>query len=456
MIGLRLMSLLAVVQLSIATMTPCAVAQVEPLVIELWTTETQPERQAEIGYLAHAFTALHQDVEIRVVGVSDTEMFERVTASATVGMMPDVIHAGADTIVALSAAGYLNQELAASIVDRIGRERFAVGALDMLGDVSENSIAGIPMHGWLQGIVYRADWFEEAGLPPPATWNDILHAARRIHDPAKGRYGILIGTEGGNYAQQTFTQLALGNNVRLFDPDGSLAFNSPETVETLAFIEELASFTPPGPNTPRARDYFLQGRLGMMFYSTFIMDDLAVPEIAADALTGENFPALDGAEFDPDLLSNTRTITLVGNARPASFGAISALGLPMVEDAARRDAQDRFVEFLFRPDVYISWLHMAPGGMLPVLPEFIGDQTLYNDLTGVLRNYGQERLAGIVRGMEKIQTLASFSHVRRADASTLLEANVIGEMVRRVVHEGLPPSEAARLAEEKMRLVLER
>ncbi len=454
MISSRFISLLVLIQLSVATMTTCVTAQDKPIILEFWTTETQPERQAEIGYLATAFTALHPDVEVRVVGVSDTEMFERVTASAATVSMPAVIHAGTNTIVALASAGHFDRELTTSIVDRIGRERFAAGALDMLGQASEYGISGIPMHGWLQGLIYRADWFEEAGLAPPTTWDDILHAARQIHDPAKGRYGILFGTEGDNYAQQTFTHLALGNNVRLFGPDGSLVFNAPETVETLAFIEELASFTPPGPNTPRARDYFLQGRLGMMFYSTFIMDDLAVPEIAADALTGENFAALDGAEFDPDLLSNTRTVTLITKARPASFGAISALGLAQAEDAAQRDAQDRFVLFLFRPDVYVSWLHMAPGGMLPVLPEFIDDQTLYNDLTGVLRNYGRERLARIVWGMEKIQTLASVSDVRRADASTLLEANIVGEMVRRVVHEDVPPSEAVGLAEEKMRLVL--
>ncbi|MFQ5971366.1 MAG: ABC transporter substrate-binding protein [Alphaproteobacteria bacterium] len=445
---------LGAVHLTLAAVALGAAVRAESMELEMWTTEAQPERQAAIGYLMDAFAAFHDDVRVQVVAFDENAISAALAAARREGGAPDIVHAGADTIIALAARGALDRGLATAIMDRLGPERFALGARRMLRDAATGAFDGVPFHGWLQGLVYRADWFAEAGLPPPRTWEDILTAAERLHDPARGRYGILIGTEADSYAQQVFTHLALGNGVRIIDRAGRLVFDSPETVETLAFVKQLAAFAPPGAHTPRARDYYLQGRLAMMFYSTFIMDDLALPEIAADSLTGANFSALEGAAFDPDLLSNTRTVTRITNRRPASFGAVSALGLFATEDPARRAAVARLVLFLFNPDVYIAWLHMAPGGMLPVLPEVANEDMLYRDLTGVLEHYGRARLKAILQGMDGIETFGAVSEVRRPEASVILDGNIIGEMVHRVIHEGMPPADAVSRASARMRALL--
>jgi len=84
----------------------------------------------------------------------------------------------------------------------------------------------------------------------------------------------------------------------------------------------------------RARDDYLQGRAGMLFYSTFLMDDLVVPGVAADSLTGENFEDLDGADFNPRLMRETEpvgTLTVGGGAAPrravGAFTSINGIGL---------------------------------------------------------------------------------------------------------------------------------
>ena len=51
--------------------------------------------------------------------------------------------------------------------------------------------------------------------------------------------------------------------------------------EAVEYYAELAKYNPPGPQTWRARDYYLQGKLAMFYYSTYIMDDLALAEVAA-------------------------------------------------------------------------------------------------------------------------------------------------------------------------------
>jgi multiple sugar transport system substrate-binding protein len=53
-------------------------------------------------------------------------------------------------------------------------------------------------------LFYRKDLFAEAGLEPPATTDDLLKAAKALHDPQRGRHGI-----GWNAARGT----ALGHTV---------------------------------------------------------------------------------------------------------------------------------------------------------------------------------------------------------------------------------------------------
>lgn len=47
-------------------------------------------------------------------------------------------------------------------------------------------------------LYYRADWFAEAGLNPPRTFDEFLEAALKLTDPANNRYGFgLRGGAGG-------------------------------------------------------------------------------------------------------------------------------------------------------------------------------------------------------------------------------------------------------------------
>jgi multiple sugar transport system substrate-binding protein len=49
---------------------------------------------------------------------------------------------------------------------------------------------GVPAQTTPELLFYRRDLFAEAGLEPPASTDALLHAARKLHDPRRGRYGI--------------------------------------------------------------------------------------------------------------------------------------------------------------------------------------------------------------------------------------------------------------------------
>lgn len=429
-------------------------ASARPVELEFWTTEIDKDRLTVIQFLADAFGVLQDDVTVKVVSVDEDEIVDRVCEAVDGGRPPELVGAGSDVLVALAETGYLDVAEASRQVRRLGVQRFYPGTLNMLSAPPKDTWYGVPFHGWVQGIWYRADWFKEAGLNPPTTWEDILAAARRFTNPLQNQYGILVGTDDAPYTAQVFTQLASSNGGRMFKEDGTLVFDSPAMVETLEFYAELARYAPPGPQNWRARDYFLQGKLAMLFYSTFIMDDLALKRVAADSLTGENFADLSGAEFDPNLVQNVRMVPLLERTDKAGYGVINGFGIGTGMSGEQREGLERFLKFLYDPSHYVTWLHMAPGGMLPVLRDVAESDTFLADPSGIFRRYGRSKIKGIIDGMASIRTFGLVNGKRQPAASVVYTEDIIPHMIQRVVFDGMPARESIDMAAGEIREIM--
>lgn len=131
--------------------------------------------------------------------------------------------------------------------------------------------------------------------------------------------------------------------------------------EAVAYYAELAKNTPPGPQGWRARDYYLQGKMAMFFYSSYIMDDLAIEENAKDSLTGDNFADLEGKNFDPELVTNTRLASTITNTQGAGYGTIVSLAIPKHGDAAKAAAAEKFIRYLLPPTPTSPGFTWPPG-----------------------------------------------------------------------------------------------
>ena len=418
--------------------------------IDMWTTETQSDRLATIQLLLDTFSALNPDIEVSVVAVDENDVPTQVAAAAAAGTLPNILNAGSELMVAFGEEGLLDLGAASELIAELGPDRFFSGALSMHESPEDGVYYALPYHGWIQGIWYRADWFEEAGLEPPSTWESIRAAAEHFYDPDNNQYGILIGNQADTFAEQVFTQFAISNGVQQFNSDGELVFNSPETLETLEYYIDLAQFAPPGPQTWRARDYYLQGRLAMFFYSTFIMDDLALAEVAAGSLTNENFEELEGTEFDPDLVDNTRMVPVITNTQDAGYGVVVSMGIVESDDQAETDAAKELIRFLYEPASYITWLHMAPGGMNPVVREIAGDAEYLADPRGIFERYGADGIQEIIAGLDEIQTFSLVDGRVFPASGEIFARQIIPQMIYRATWEDVPPAEAISWAEDQM------
>ncbi|MXQ07402.1 extracellular solute-binding protein [Alphaproteobacteria bacterium GH1-50] len=119
---------------------------------------------------------------------------------------------------------------------------------------------GVPAQTTPELLFYRRDVFASAGLEPPATTEALLHAARTLHAPRRGMYGIAWnaarGTALGHTALMAFADfgqpvLDLPEIAGGFDTDHLAEGGYRVTIDTEAglraaeFLLELLKYSPP-------------------------------------------------------------------------------------------------------------------------------------------------------------------------------------------------------------------
>ncbi|MCF7953849.1 MAG: extracellular solute-binding protein [Spirochaetales bacterium] len=427
----------------------------DPITIQFWTRQTQSERQEQIQALIDVFEVLNPDIKVKMLPVEENN-FPSQLAAAGEANRPNLIEIQGFYAMSFYGENLIDGEANAEIVEMLGGESvFEPGALNNV-KMGDGSLFGLPFHFTAQGFWYRTDWFEEAGLDPPTTWDAILKAAEYFTDPAEKQYGLLIGTKPEAYTQQCFTHLATANDAHLFDKDGNLSLSTPEFREAVELYKELSQYTPPGPQTWRARDYYLQGKMAMFYYSTYIMDDLSLAEVAQSSLTSENFDDLEGGDFNEDLVDNTGFVSTITNESSTGYGEVMALSVLKSKDNAETEAAKRLAEFFMTDENYIPYLHIQPGGLIATKTSALQSDEFINDPKGVYSRYGKEKIMEIAGGLGNIEDFLKKDGVVFSDSATILSKNILARMLYNITIEDKDIDSEIERAEKEMIRVLSR
>ena len=135
------------------------------------------------------------------------------------------------------------------------------------------ALYALPYVGNSQLYFYRKDLFEKHHLNPPATWDDVLTAAKTISEqetngaPGGGKiYGYVMRAAQGNAAVADFMPIFWAFGGEMFDAGGQPTVNSPEGIAALKFMIELGKYSPPGYpsfNADEVGAHLLQGTAAM-------------------------------------------------------------------------------------------------------------------------------------------------------------------------------------------------
>ena len=147
------------------------------------------------------------------------------------------------------------------------------------------ALFALPYVGNSQLFFYRKDLFAKHGLKEPATWNDVLTAAKTIQekesDPNGDKmYGYVMRAAQGNAAVADFMPIFWAFGAEMFDANGTPTVNSPEGIAALQFMLELGKYSPPG-------------------YASFNADEVSAHLLQGTAAMSINWPAWISAFSNP-------------------------------------------------------------------------------------------------------------------------------------------------------------
>jgi multiple sugar transport system substrate-binding protein len=135
------------------------------------------------------------------------------------------------------------------------------------------ALYALPYVGNSQLFFYRKDVLQKHNLKEPATWDDVLAAARVISEqesagaPGGARlHGYVMRAAQGNAVVADFMPIFWAFGAEMFDASGRPVVNSPEAIAALKFMLELGKYAPPGYqsfNADEVSAHLLQGTAAM-------------------------------------------------------------------------------------------------------------------------------------------------------------------------------------------------
>ncbi len=418
--------------------------------IRFWTTEEQPDRLAKQEQMAADFNA-RTGHTVEVIPISEKDMGKRATAAFAANDLPDVIYHPLQYVLPWSEAGILDVETNSDIVENLGTDTFAPGAVDMAQ--FDGMTAAVPVDGWTQMIVYRKDLFDALGLEPPTSYKNIMDAVRRLAAPPE-LYGFVAATKvDENFMSQVLEHVFLANGVTPVNDDGIAELDPKATAEALEFYKLISQASPAGElYWKQSRELYFAGKAAMIIWSPFILDELA-------GLRDSAPPTINSNPTSRVLAKKTDFITkFSGPSNPDGAGWADIRYFGVTADA-NTDVAAAFIEFSM-DDGYMATLSIAPEGKFPVRRGTADEPTKFVDgwkqlPVGVDRKaplgeiYPEATIANIVGGLEKANRWGA-SERQLSLASKMINSQVINRIVRQYIDDELSVNGAVKKLNEEL------
>lgn len=418
--------------------------------IKFWSTETQPERLAKTQEIIDRFTE-QTGIQVQLTATQEDALPQLMLTNAASGTLPDVVFHPLDFTIGWANAGLLDVDAANEVVEKLGRDTFSQGALELA--TVDGKVAAVPSDGWGQLLIYRKDLFDAAGLERPDTFEKIEAAAKALHDPANDFYGITAANDpGAVFTQQTFEHFALANGCQLVDDAGGVTLDTPNCVGAIDFFTRLLENYSPGgtQDVVSTRATYFAGQAAMIVWSPFILDEMAGLRDAA-------LPTCPECGDDLAYLAKNSGFvpSFAGpDGAPAQYGQVSYMGIGKTENVA---AAKQFVEF-WLSEGYLDWLSVAPEGKFPMRRGDADDPTKFIDgwralETGVDRKaplsdyYSEEVIDELVEGSNNFDRWG-FKQGQGELVAQVYATLIVPQTLDQVFQGQLTPAEAAKTMQE--------
>ncbi len=164
----------------------------------------------------------YPNIKLTYTTLAERDIRSRFMASFGAGDPPDIVQQYNSSTTKMVAGNYFR-----AVDDLLAKhpmkDNFRPGKLDpWIFDGKLMGIPGIGGHHYI--FYYRKDWYKDAGISKPSTWEDVITAGQKISKGGKWGYGH-AGGPGYDQGPMYFQLMLLSGGGEVVK-DGKAAFNS--------------------------------------------------------------------------------------------------------------------------------------------------------------------------------------------------------------------------------------
>jgi ABC-type glycerol-3-phosphate transport system substrate-binding protein len=421
-----------IVGLMVAVLVATAlVASAADKVVRVMTTETDPKTQAALKEIVAEYERAHPGVRVAVEFSSWSDINKKLLASLAAGDPPQIVTVHDFYIFELANKGLIRP--VDDVVDAIGRSDFFAKTLAPY--MRDGKTWGVPFSTGANVLWYRADLYAKHGLKAPRTWAEYEHNARVLMEAGRagGRqetYGTVIAAGLNWMTEDSVHGWLWTNGATITDAAGHPTIDSPEAVETLAFLKRLAQYAPPGIATYAHQEMI----------NAFVT--------GATAHTEFGFRVLNHMErMNPKLLEVSEAVLYPkGPSHKARYAThLYQKGWAILKDAKYQAESADFLRFLETGDRKIRMMHSVPLHYWPPRRSVVKDPK-FLDAPLVKTPAGQKSLKVLEEALDTGVFALNETGTTVLKVGPLLEGRLLAKALQRVLLQNMTPKDSLALA----------
>jgi ABC-type glycerol-3-phosphate transport system substrate-binding protein len=411
-------------------------------VVRFLHNETDPPSIEFFNNAIAEFEAAHPDIKIEMEVISTDGRLQKVMAAINTRTMPEVFKLLPEERFEFARRGYIRP--VDDLIDEIGRDDYVPGALVEV----DGAIYDVPYTlGNFSLYFYRSDRFDELGLDPATTWDELKANAETLTDGQD--FGFIFPAGKNRMTSIFLSHMIWSAGGTYFDAELNVNFDNPGTVAALEYLRDMAQFSPDGINSYSYGDMinvYLTGRIGQ---------DIYAPRLAANAQVNT-----------PDLFANTEVAPLPVGPGGAGVKFVNANGFALASEAVggrNYEAAREFLKFITTGDRLAEFSLTAFPHLVPPLRDvqaqviergtpMLGDRTQFAEMaydTSNSLDFETEAGATFVDG--KVVR----SGVVNPYIGSIVARHIPADVVQRVVLMGEDPAAAAAWGQAEMQAIVD-
>ena len=405
-----------------------AILRAQTRQLTMWSTQRAPDQVAAYEAIFAKFAEENPGLTVSLQYMGEDDLLPKLAASLAAGAPPDLIsHMPPEFVMHLNEQGVLHP--VDDVINAVGIDDFYENTTELLYDDEGGYFPGLAIvNSTTTGALwYRKDMADASGF---ADWNAMLGT---VKDTTKGGvFGTIYPFGKTNMGDKLLLQTIWRAGGMVLNPDGSVAFNSPETIAAFDYVKELAEYSPSGSVTygySETINGFVEGRAASAPYSGRVLINVAQKNPSlTDAVSVVPYPMAEGG-------------------RDVFTGDFQSLVMPVTGEDP--EAAKLLALALLRRDNYIDFLHVTPSHNLPNLKSVAtSDEYFDNPIMTKYRPEVDAMILATSKGRSLLKETPE--HPVNTGAGAIIGARIMTEALQDVIVGGVPSQEAAQRGADRI------